>query len=860
MHEQVTGTLPDPDRELCLAHARRYTGRDRMTTQTLPITPAQMRRGKRIRRLIFAAICLVALCFAGVLGTRLWLRHAMRAALPQIDGSLRLEGLSAPVTVTRDAHGVPSVHAQSLDDLLLAQGYVTAQDRLWQMDMLRRHAAGELAEVLGSSMVEHDRNQRYLQVRATADRDIATMPADQRHALEVYANGVNAAMTDTAAHLPAEFRLLGYKPAPWTPRDSLLVAFAMAEDLSTTFPDKLNREAVAAKLSPQPGGDQALANLYPVGSFRDHPPAEGKPDMTAPREMINIPLDESQAKLAAPEHLRDLQHTREVLALNVSGLHCEGCAAGSNNWAVSGSRSASGKPLVANDMHLQLTLPGIWYTADLQAGSFHAGGVTLPGVPLVLVGHNDHVAWSFTNSSADVQDLYVEQVNGDTFRAADGSTQPLVHQTETIRVKRGLNVTLDVKETRHGNVLTPILSPIFPHETRALALRWSLYEPDFADLPTLRADAAGNGAELVEAFRHFGGPSQNLVWGDDSGHIGYHLTGLVPLRGANGQSGISPVPVNAGTYEWTGFIPYDTAPAVTDPSGGILATANARITPDNYPYAVALDWELPYRNERIWKALGDRTGLTADDMTALQNDTFSALDKTIAERVAYAVDHAKKPSSRAREAADILRAWDGRVGRNSVAPNITQGVRIALLPMLVQPKLGDVWTLYTWRERSYAIEMILERGGERWLPREYPDWNELLTAALERGLKESHAPGKLQTWTWAKTHTLQLHHPIFGSSWALRRLSGDPRTTVAELPGNAFTVRVATGLHGASERFVADLANPAHATMTLPAGESGQAASPWYLDQWSTWTAGIALPLPYGSFLGATHTLTLQPR
>ena len=246
-------------------------------------------------------------------------------------------------------------------------------------------------------------------------------------------------------------------------------------------------------------------------------------------------------------------------------------------------------------------------------------------------------------------------------------------------------------------------------------------------------------------------------------------------------------------------------------------------------------------------------------MTALQNDTFSALDKTIAERVAYAVDHAKQPSKRDREAADLLRAWDGRVGRNSVAPNITQGVRIALLPMLVQPKLGDAWPLYTWRERSYAVEMILERGGERWLPREYPDWNELLTAALERGLKESHAPTKLTGWTWSKTHTLQLQHPVFGSNWFLRRLTGNPGTTVAELPGNAFTVRVATGFHDASERFVADLADPQHATMTLPAGESGQSASPWFVDQWNSWTAGTPLPLPYGTPTGATHTLHLQP-
>ncbi len=814
-----------------------------------------MRRGRRLRLGLFAVTALLLLAVVAAFAARAWLRHAGVAALPQIDGNLSIAGLSAPVRVDRDAHGTPHITAQSMDDLLFAQGFATAQDRLWQMDMLRRHAAGELAEVLGSSLLEHDRTQRYLQLRATADRGVTTLNPAERHALEMYANGVNAAMNTAADHLPAEFRLLGYRPAPWLPRDSLLVSFVMAEDLSTEYPEKLNREAVAAKLAPED-----MADLYPVGSWRDHPPAEGKPDLAAPREMLEIPLDETQARLQSPGHLHDLQAARATLAQSVSALRCEGCAAGSNDWVVSGARSASGKPLVANDMHLSVTMPGIWYTAELQAGGFHVSGVTLPGVPYVVVGHNDHVAWGFTNSSADVQDIYVEQVAGDKFRAADGSMQPLVHQAEHIRVKHGFDTTLDVRQTRHGNALTPLISPLFPHESRALALRWTVYEPGYPTLPLFAANAAGSGAELVAALAHFNGPSQNLVWGDDGGHIGYHLTGLVPLRGANGQNGISPVPVNAGMYEWTGFVPYDQLPAVTDPTGGILATANARITPDSYPYAVALDWELPYRNERIWKALGDRTGLTPADMTALQNDTFSALDKTVAERVAYAVDHATAPTPRDREAADILRTWDGRVSRNSAAPNITQAVRLALMPLLLKPKLGDLWTLYTWRERSYAVEMILEHASERWLPREYSNWNDLLTAALEQGLKKSGAPAKLATWQWGPTHTLQLQHPVFGSNWALRRLSGNPRTTSVALPGNAFTVRASAGVHGASERFVTDMADPAHATMTLPLGESGNAASPWFADQWPAWTDGRPLPLSYNGATGTAHTLVLHPR
>lgn len=350
------------------------------THQLVPITPATMRRRRLVRRVAFSAVVLVVLAFAAALAARLWLRHAIRAGLPQISGTLTVHGLGSAVQVQRDEHGVPSIHAAGMDDLLFAQGFVTAQDRLWQMDMLRRHAAGELAEVLGSSMVDHDRTQRYLQLRAVADRSVPQMDAEERHALERYAEGVNAAIA-AMPNLPAEFRLLGYTPRPWTPRDSLLVGFAMSEDLSTGYPEKLNREAVAARLS-----SELMADLYPVGSFRDRPPAEGHPDMSAPREMIEIPLDPSQSRLASPEHLQDLQRARGILAYGVSGLRCEGCAAGSNDWVVSGARSASGRPMVANDMHLSITVPGIWYTADLQSGTFHASGVSLPGVPFIVVG------------------------------------------------------------------------------------------------------------------------------------------------------------------------------------------------------------------------------------------------------------------------------------------------------------------------------------------------------------------------------------------------------------------------------------------------------------------------------------------
>lgn len=903
------------------------------TTAPKQLTPAAYRRKRRVRRSLAAVAALLFLVAVAAIGARLWLRHAIRVGSPTLDGTLHVAGLSAPVSVRRDTYGIPHIQAASENDLLIAQGYVTAQDRLWQMDMLRRHAAGELAEVLGSGMLEHDRTQRYLQLRAVADRSVDGLEPSERHALEQYSKGVNAAIAaaqEGSAALPAEFRLLGYTPRPWTPRDSLLVGFAMAQDLSTGYPNKLNREAVAAHLSLE-----MAADLYPTTTFRDHPPAEGHKDLSAPREMIEIPLDDSQVKLHRPdeiEHLRDLERANAILAQSVSSLRCDGCTAGSNNWVLSGGRTASGKPMLANDMHLSVTVPGIWYTATLDAPGLSVAGVTLPGVPYVIVGHNSHVAWGFTNSSADAQDVYIEQRHGNTYAAADGSTQLVEHRAETILVKHGLNTTLDIAFTRHGGTPTPILTPLFPHEKRTLALRWTLYEPGFASMPFGRANHAGSGAELEEAFRNFGGPSQNLVWGDSSGHIGYHLIGFVPLRNApaastsasaepaphasavpptiaedanpigadgnpilpssgnygntmlsasprdteapvsassnpaqtgstafvpiSGHYALAPVPVPTGQYEWTQRIPYDQLPRVTDPASGILATANARITSDSYPYPISLDWEAPYRNERIWRALGDRTGLRPADMTALQNDVFSAFDQTLGQRVAYAVDHAKSPSKQARQAATLLRAWDGRVSLDAPQPNITQAVRNALLKLLLEPRLGkDGLLLYTPHARAYELEMLVENAQPRWLPPGYADWSALLTAALERGLKDEHAPAKLSTWRWSGTNKIELSHPVFAKTWYLRQLSG-AQTVQASLPGNAYTVHVASGIHGASERFVVDLAEPQQGTLTLPMGESGNMSSPHFADQFPAWSTGPPLPMTGAS---STHQLTLAP-
>ncbi|HTJ30240.1 MAG TPA: penicillin acylase family protein [Acidobacteriaceae bacterium] len=857
---------------------------------------AALRRRTFIRTLTILTPLVIVLAAIALIGGRYWIRHALHDSLPQIDGTLSIAGLSAPVTVQRDAHGVPHIHAATLDDLVIAQGFVTAQDRLWQMDILRRHAAGELAEILGPSLIPHDRTQRILQVRTAADRAIAQLPPDQLHWLQLYARGVNDSIAAQSPHLPIEFRILRYEPSPWTPRDSILVGLAMFQDLTNSFPQKLNREALSAKLPPD-----LLADLYPVGSWRDHPPTQPVIDLTnPPTDFTEIPLDESQSKLdspakpnikkpkassfaalsrksessaSRPTSTDNLLALQKVLAYNP----CEGCIAGSNNWVVSGTRTASGQPLLSNDMHLNHSVPGIWYEADLQstATNFHAAGVTLPGYPFVIVGHNDHIAWGFTNLGADVQDLYIEHTRGSgtsaEYESPGNVWHPILHQREVIHVRHRPDVILDVAATQHGTAVTPLISALFPKEKRAVSLRWTIYDPGNITSPFFNIDSAIDWPSFTAAFSSFGGPAQNVVYADDHGNIGYHAVGKIPIRGDMLQpTALAPVPTDAldPTHDWAGYIPFDQLPQSFDPAGGVLATANARVTPDNYQYPISLDWAAPYRNERIWKILSAHDHLTPADMLALQTDVYSDLDHVIAQRLAYAIDHSSTKDKRLRQAADILRRWNGNVDADASAPAIVDAARAALWPLLLNPHLGphpgDSALLYTWSEKSYAEEQIIMYTPARWLPAHYANWNEFLTAAVNQGLLDAHAPFDLGKWQYGKSHPVDIEHPLFSQSPLLQRLIGVPTGTGPQpQSGDATTVKQVGRTFGPSERFTADLSNLDHSTLNLVLGQSGNPSSPWFRDQWLAWYIGTTFTLPFtNNAVNAvtTHTLTLTPR
>jgi penicillin amidase len=817
-------------------------------------TPISTPRG-RLRFWRALTFFLIVVLFA-VLGVLAWFYSIARSALPQLDGNLKLPGLSARVTVTRDTHGVPTIDATSFDDLFFAQGYVTAQDRLWQMDIMRRFAAGEISEILGSEFLAHDREQRILGLRVAAEKTLAIASAAGRTRFEAYARGVNAYIDSHRDRLPIEFRILRYSPRPWVPEDSTLIAAQMVKDLNHyPYRDALEREKILAKLGPELTGD-----LYVNSSWRDRPPTVPRPTMedhdTGDEDRHGLsPVDSSVSRNAgglenpasSPESDSD---ARMVV--------------GSNNWVVSGAHTVTGKPYLSNDMHLGHQMPNLWYEAHLRSGNFDVAGVTLPGVPYVIVGHNQRIAWGFTNVGPTVEDVYVETFNPDGQYLTPEGWKPAEHRREVIHVKGKSDVVLDVALTRHG----PIISEVVPGETRKLALRWTLYDGTHA--PFFDVDSAQNWEQFRAAFSAFDAPGQNVVFADVDGNIGYQATGRVPVR----ASGDGSLPENGSdnAHEWTGYIPFDKLPSVYNPPAGIIATANGRITPEHYPYSISSGWEAPWRSARIYRVLESGKKFSAADMLALQTDIYSEGERFFAERFVYGVDHAKNSSPRARQAAELMRGWDGRVTADSAAPTIAYRSRAELTRLLLEPRLGAApsdphavsaglnWRTYAWGMQSVWLENVLERQPKPWLPQSYASFDDLLAAAVEAAVSTPEAPSDLASWHWGPFHPVEIRHPILGKIPLLERWTGPG---VRPQSGSGYTVKAVSRSHGPSERLTVDLSDLDQSTLNLVTGEAGNFLSPYYMDQWKAWYEGYTFKLPFSSKAVATarqHELVLEPK
>jgi penicillin amidase len=804
----------------------------------------------------------VALLLLAVCVVVLWLRAAEKAALPVLDGDLHLAGLSAAVTVERDAHGVPHIEAANQDDLFVAQGYVTAQDRLWQMDAFRRNANGELAEILGPSLVRHDKMQRNLQFRLTARRIYANLPAADRARLDDYARGVNLFIAQHPDSLPAEFRLLFYRPQAWSGADSVSIGLMMVETLDTHWYAKLWRERIAAKLN----NPKLEADLYPVGSWRDHPPTGEvidwiRPHPAPPASDDDGDDDRTQARGAATDLPPAPDDLRSLLGLPA----CAGCASGSNNWVIAGRHTASGKPLLSNDMHLGLSEPDIWFMADLRAPGFHAAGVTLPGMPFVIAGHNEHVAWGFTALYADVQDLYIEKLDGKgNYQDLDTTWKPLAVDHEVIRVRFGKDVAFDVQSTPHG----PLLNSIFTKDPRPIALKWTLFDPTLNALPLYEMNTASNWTEFSSALSTWNWPTQNVVYSDDQGHIAYHAVGKVPMRTS---AGLFRVPIQHDAEdaraEWGDFfggpssfyIPFDQMPNAFDPPSGFLATANSRVTSEKFPHILTHEWAEPYRIERIYKQLEGRDQLTPAGLLALQTDVYSEVDQELGHRFAYAIDHTRGANDRLRKAADLMRSWDGRLTTDSAAASIVTQTRKALWPLILGPKLGKLAENYQWAESNFAEEEIIMHASPDWLPNGHKNWDALLTEAVRKGMKDGKAPADPAQWTYGSWHVVDIEHPLAGFLPLVSRVAG---TGEQPLSGDTTTVKQVGRDFGPSQRFTMDWSNIDGSTENIVLGESSNPYSPYFRDQWNDYCAGTTFALPFTPAAVAAqtrHTLRLLP-
>ena len=691
--------------------------------------------------------------------------------LPQTSGTITAP-VSQPVTIARDAVGVPHISAATEDDAFFAQGFAVAQDRLWQMDGLRRVAAGNLSEIVGQAGLEADRDSRRLRMRRIAEDAYVSLPAADRAPLAAYARGVNFFIETHRRNLPIEFTLLGYSPRPWSVIDCILIGLHMYRDLTTTWKDEiLKRDMLAA-------GDSAKVGfLFPARSGGEVQP-------------------------------------------------------GSNAWAMSGAHTASGKPLLANDAHLQYTIPGIWYMAHLQAPGLDVSGVTLPGTPAVIIGHNQRIAWGVTNLHFDVQDFYIENIDERTGRYQfQGQWEQAREEREIIPVKGGPAVEMPVWVTRHG--------PVFISDGKQhLALRWTAGEPRAFQFPFPQLNRAGNWAEFTAALARFPGPAQNFVYADVDGNIGYHATGLLPIRKT--YTGDVPVDGSSGNFEWQGFIPFEQLPSSYNPASGLIVTANQNPFPVDYAYTVNGNFASQYRSNQIRHLLSARKGWRAEEMLAVQKDVYSDFLAYLAKAMVAAYDQHKAQHAPLADAVAVLRGWNGQMDKDEGAPLLATLAYHQLRRTVAEQASPTFGAKYEYQMAPAVLEKLVRTRPAGW----FNDWDETLLQSLTKALEDGRRTQGRDAghWDYGKYTQLLLANPV---GRHLPLVAGWFDIGPVAMSGGSTTVKQLNRDLGPSMRLDADLADWDRSLLEGTTGQSGQVLSQHYKDQWEHYYAAKSFPMQF---------------
>jgi penicillin amidase len=754
------------------------------------------------------------------------------SSLPQVDGAVTVRGLRGPVTISRDRDGVPLITADSDEDAAFALGYVHAQDRLFQMELQRRYGAGRLAEIFGAPAVATDRLMRTLGLYRAAEAELPLLSPAVRNGLEAYAAGVNAFLATRRGSLPPEFLLLRFRPEPWRPSDTLAWGKLMGLQLGGNYRGELVRAGLAKTLS-----QADLALLYP-----EYPSAG--PSILS--ELVPIyralPLDRLHAALP------DL----------VGPIYA------SNNWVVDGEHSASRMPLLANDPHLGFGAPGFWYLARLKTPEREVAGGTVAGTPFVVVGHNERIAWGFTTATADIEDLFIEKLDptNPARYVIPGGTAGFVTREETIAVRGGIPVTITVRTTRHGPVISDVISDALPggydESGYVLALAATFLDDDDRSAEALwRIDRAADWAAFTDALKNFVGPPQNIVYADRDGTVAYILPGRIPIR--RHGNGWMPVPGWSGEYDWKGYIPFAQLPQAANPASGHFVTANNRIAPDTYPYFISRDWDLPNRAARIEALLAATPVQSPETSAAIEADTLSIM----ARQLVPLMTRIALPTGPAREAIDRLRKWDFHMDADKVEPLLFTAWLRNFSHSLFTARLGKAAAEY-WDLRPAVIEKVL---GERrdWCNDADMSCDARLAGSLDAAIAElrrDYGPDMAQ-WQWRRAHIAEFVNPVFDRVAWLR----DWIRVAIPTPGSYDTVNrgpstIRDDAHpyrqrfGAGLRIITDMAAPSQSRMMVVPGQSGNPLSPHFADLLARWR-NFAWLVPGKAM--ATSTLTLVP-